>query len=170
MYKKRVEVGDAEGIYSLGCCYSTGSRGLTQDRVKALELWQRAGELGNADAYFNIGNAYSTGNGMERDEKKADHYYELAAMGGDEMARHNLGCAEALARNYDRALKHWLISVGGGINESLKNIQKLFMDGHATKDDYTKALLAYQMYLDEIRSEQRDQAATANDGYKYIMD
>ena len=31
---------------------------------------------------------------MEIDEKKAEHYYELAAMNGSVHARHNLGCAE----------------------------------------------------------------------------
>ena len=46
-------------------------------------------------------------------------------------------------------------------------IQQLYKLGHATKDDYSKALQAYQKYLDEIRSEQRDKAAAANDKYKY---
>ena len=34
-----------------------------------------------------IGNAYDFGRGLKRDEKKAAHYYELAAMGGDVEAR-----------------------------------------------------------------------------------
>ena len=33
--------------------------------------------------------------------------------------------------------------------------------------DYTKALSAYQTYLGEIKSAQRDEAATADDFYKY---
>jgi len=41
------------------------------------------------------------------------------------------------------------------------------MDGHATKDDYTKALRAYQAYLDKITIDQRDEAAAADDDYKY---
>ena len=82
MYEKRMEAGDAIAIYSLGCCYSTGSRGLPRDRIKALELHHLAGELGCAGAYYSIGNAYYNGQGVERDEKKANHYYELAAMGG----------------------------------------------------------------------------------------
>ena len=104
---------------------------------------------------------------MERDEKKADHYYELAAMGGLAGARHNLGCSEYEKSNWDRALKHYMIAVGGGDNNSLQNILHLYKHGHATKDDYTKGLLAYQKYLDEVRSEQRDKAAAADDRYKY---
>ena len=157
-YTKRMEAGDANAIFSLGCFYDDGLYGMTQDQDKAMELYHRAGELGCARAYYNIGNAYNFGRGVERDEKKAEHYHELAAMGGDEMARHNLGCAKARAGNWERALKHWLISAGCGDNVSVKNIQRLYRDGHATKEDYTKALLAYQAYLKEVRSEQRDKA------------
>jgi hypothetical protein len=59
-----------------------------------------------------------------------------------------------------------MIVAGDGYNDSVK-IRQLYMDWHATKEDYTKALQAYQRYLDEIRSEQRDKAAAFSDGYKY---
>jgi hypothetical protein len=32
--KKRIDAGDAEAIFSLGCCYSKGEHGLCQDRAK----------------------------------------------------------------------------------------------------------------------------------------
>ena len=51
---KRVELGDAEAIYNLGCGYYEGKYGLPQDDAKALELYHRAAELGRAAAYFNI--------------------------------------------------------------------------------------------------------------------
>ena len=105
---------------------------------------------------------------MERDNKKADHYYELAAIGGDGVARHNLGCAEGRAGNWGRALKHYMVAVGAGLNNSVKAVQTLYRAGCATKDDYTSALRAYQKYLDEIRSEQRDIAAAFSDNYKYF--
>ena len=82
--KKRVDMGDAQAIYSLACHYDEGKRGLSQDRDKALELWRRAGELGDAVSYCKIGNIYLQGRGVERnDEKKATQYWELAAMGGE---------------------------------------------------------------------------------------
>ena len=164
---KRVEIDDAQAIGNLGRCYAEGMYGLPQDHAKALELWHRAGQLGNAEAYFNIGIAYHNGNGVERNEKKATHYYELAAIGGDEHARHNLGCAEARSGNMNKVLKHSMIAVGSGYHGSLKIIQLMFKDGHATKDDYSKALQAYQSYLGEIRSVQRDEAAAFSDRYKY---
>ena len=165
--KKRMVVGDAEAMYILGCCYSNGSFGMPQNHDKALELWHQAGELGNADAYCNIGYAYHNGRGVERDDKKANHYYELAAMMGHEMARHSLGNAEWRAGNWDRAIKHYMTAAGDGYNDSIKSIQHLYQHGHATKEDYSKALRAYQSYLDEVRSEQRDKAAAYSDKYKF---
>ena len=54
----------------------------------------------------------------------------------------------------------------GQIN-SLENIKQMLMNGRATKDDYTKALRAYQVYLVDIKSPQRNEAAIADEDYKY---
>ena len=165
--KKRMELGDAQAIYNMGCHYYNGRHGLPQDHTKALELWRQAAELGNATAYHNIGAAYDLGNGVGRDEKKAEYYYELAAMKGDSMARFNLGICERDEGNMDRALKHYMIAAGDGYNNSVKAVQHyLYKHGHATKDDYTKALLACQAYLEEVRSEQRDKATAFSDEFK----
>ena len=161
--RKRVEINDPSAIYNLGCCYDKGTHGLPQNHVKALELYLRAGELGCADAYYNIGNAYMIGEGVERDVKTGEHYWKLAAMRGDIMARHNLGVLE----ERDRALKHFMVSAMGGQSDSLDAIKELYMDGHATKDDYSAALRAHQVYLDEIKSGQRDEAAAVSDLYTY---
>ena len=84
------------------------------------------------------------------------------------MARHNLGCFEENAGNYDRVVKHFIIAAGSGCSESLHNIKLLLKKGYATKDDYSKALESYQSYLAEIKSDQRDKAAAAKDSLKYI--
>ena len=165
--KKRIKVDDAEAIHNLGCCYSEGSHGLPQDHNKALELWHQAGKLGYADAYYNIGNSYLEGYGVERDMKKAVHYWELAAMGGVAKARHNLGVSEGQTGNIDRALKHFIIAAGFGYTRSLESIKHMFIDRQTTKDDYTKALRAYQATLVEIKSPQRDAAAAFDDDCKY---
>jgi len=166
--KKRVEVGDANAINSIGSYYDVGSHGLPLDHTKALEFYHRAGELGNAVSYYNIGRAYGTGDGVKMDTKKATHYYELAAMGGCAHARYNLGCDEANEGNMDRAVKHWMISVSSGDPDSLENIRRMFLNGYATKDDYANALRSHQAYLDAIKSDQRDEAAAAREDYKYI--
>ena len=164
--RKRVEMKDPRAIYSLGCYYSKGDLGLQQNYEKALELWHRAGELGCPNAYHNIGTHYDQGRGVGVDNKKAKHYYELAAMLGHVGSRYNLGLGEEYFGSKDRALKHYMIAVTGEDADALENIKRLYMEGHATKDDYTKALRSYQECLDEIRSDQRD-AAARGDKFKY---
>lgn len=165
---KRVKVdGDTIAIHNHGFFYSKGMYGFKQDYTKALELWYRAGELGYAESYNNIGSAHQYGEGMEVDKQKAKHYFELSAMGGNVRARYNLGNNEAYAGNADRALKHYMIAVGSGQPNSLEMIKTLYSKGDATKDDYAKALRAYQAYLCEIRSDARDAAAAADKEYRY---
>ena len=60
-----------------------------------------------------------------------------------------------------------MIAVKSGYNDSLEAIRNMVTNGPATKEDYAKALRSYQAYLDEIRSDQRDEAAAADDDYTY---
>jgi len=61
-----------------------------------------------------------------------------------------------------------MIAVRSGEAESLKVIQLIYKDGHATKEDYMKALQSYQTYLGEIKSKQRDEAAAYDyENYRY---
>ena len=171
---KRVEASDAEAMYTLGGFYRNGKGGYPQDHKKALELYHRAGELGYAKAYVCIGYAYDFGLGVEQDKSKAKYYYELAAIGGDVEGRFNLASTEFQANNADRALKHHLIAVGCGSSHSLNTIKNYvnaiknyaYSYGHGKEEYYTKAL-QYQTYVSEITSVQRDEAAAANDNYRY---
>jgi hypothetical protein len=167
-YEKRSELNDAQAISSLGRFYAKGEYGVPQNSAKALELWHRAGELGFTRAYHNIACCYKDGvNGLERDKKKVTLYLELAAMGGHALSRFFLGGLEVEAGNLDRALKHFMIATKGGDSDSLEYIKLLYKRGHAAKDDYANALRSYQAYLDEIKSDQRDEAAAAREEYKY---
>jgi len=165
--KKREEADDAQAIFNRGCYYRDGQYGVSQDYTKALKLWYRAAELGSAKAYNDIGYAYSNGKGVEVDKKKAKHYYEIGAMGGNASARYNLGNDELRAGNMNRALKHYMIGVECGHHSSLEEIKKLYAYGFATKKDYAKALQAYQEYLGEIKSAHRDKAAAFHEEYRY---
>jgi len=164
---KRIKLNDSIAIYNQGCYYHDGMYGSPQDYEMALEFYHRAGELGNAKAYYSIGVCYKCGDGVEEDMEKALYYWELAAMKGDIYSRHNLGNNEWRLGNMVRALKHYIIAVKDGDAASLDNIKRMYENGHASKQDYTTALRAYQAYLDEIRSDQRDKAAAADEEYKY---
>ena len=76
-------------------------------------------------------------------------------------ARHNLGALEWNAGNVKRAMKHWMISAGGGDDDSLHEIRDCFMHGHGTKDDFEKALRTHKEAKDGTKSEQREAAAAA---------
>ena len=165
--KIRVELNDPMAIYNLGIDYRDGTCGYSQDYAKALEFWHRAADLGYAAAHCNIGYAYNNGEGVVIDKKKANHYYELAVMGGNLYARYNLGNNELKAGNVERAVKHFIIAAASGDSGFLNQMKRMYSNGYATKEDYTKALQSYQTYLGEIKSKQRGDAAAADNRYRY---
>ena len=85
-------------------------------------------------------------------------HYETAAMCGQVSARYGLGCMEYDAGNHDFALQHFLIAAMLGYQDSLNAVKTLFMNGLATKADYTAALRGYQNAAEEMSSPDRDEA------------
>ena len=134
---------------------------IPQDMARANELYLKAGGLGCVDAYFNLGVVYGTGNGVEIDEKKAKHYYELAAMNGYVAARHNLSNVEGQDGNHERAMKHFMLAARAGLKGSLDTVKEGYMHGLVTKEEYAKTLREYQKSQDEMKSEARDKALAA---------
>lgn len=90
-------------------------------------------------------------------------------MRGNSFSRHNLGLNEAKAGNFDKARKHWLISCGCGQVESLEAIKTIFINGCASEEDYEKALKSLEEYIEDIKSEQRDEAAAYDQQYRYYL-
>ena len=161
--KKRLELGDEHAFVMIGNAYSLGRFGLPQDSAMAMKFYHQAGKVG----YMHIGNAYDNGDGVERDKKMAKHYYELAAMEGIVMARHNLGCLEGQDGNYQRAYKHFMLAARVS-PISFDTLKQGYMNGHVAKDHYANALRSHQAYLNEIKSDQRDKAAALHDWcYRY---
>ena len=60
-----------------------------------------------------------------------------------------------------------MIAAKDGDSNALKNIRDMYMRGVATKDDYDNALRYFQAYQDEVKSDQRDQAAGFSVDFKY---
>ena len=160
-HKKRLnKLKESGGAFlNFASYYARGSMGMPQDYQKSNELLLKAGELGCAAAYLNLGNSYYFGHGAEVDKKKAKHYYELAAMGGNVEARHCLGILEGKAGNYHRAFKHTTIAARTGHTEALDLVKKGYMHGDVTKDEYANTLRAYHDQQKEMKSDARDKAA-----------
>ena len=166
-YRKRMELGDANATYNLAYFYQEGSHGFTQDYTKAFEYYHRAGKLGSSEAVTNITVAYYYGRGVERDIKKARQYWEKAAVMGNVNARFSIGYEEEEARNISRAMKHYMIAARDGSERSIQCILDLYSKGYVTKEEYENALRAYQEYVAEIKTIQRDDAAASKNEKYY---
>lgn len=159
--KKRMKLNDADAFFSMGCLYYHGQRGLSQDRNKGLVLWNQAAELGLVNAHYNLSTAYFSGDGIEKDMTKATYHYKMAAIGGHEEARHNLGCMDERSGNHLQAMKHYMIAARAGYDSSLKIVGQGYKHGLVTKDEYASTLRAFQVSIDEMKSEQRTEASFA---------
>ena len=153
--RKLMDNGNEDAYHQLACYYTDGIRGVPQDRAKANELLLKAGELGCAEANSRLGYSYDTGAGVERNEKKAKHFYELAAMKGDVQARYNLGHMEIETSNYQRAMKHFMIAARAGHPGSLDLVKQGFTKGFVTKEEYESTLRAYHERQTETKSDMR---------------
>ena len=156
--KKLMEKGNADAFHYLGGLYSQGKCGLPQDLQMANELNLKAGELGSAKGYYRLGHSYDFGRGVEVDNKKALHYYELASMGGYVNARFNLGGREVRDGNDHRGIKHLILAARGGHEKSLAAVKMGFTNGYLTKDEYANVLRAYHERQKEMKSDERDKA------------
>ena len=160
LVQARAKKKDPEAIKYLGDEYAHGKLGSEHDAARAVELWTEAAELGSADACYQLGVAFITGKGVEKNVERGVRFYEKAAMLGQPEARNYLGNYECERGNYDRAVRHLIISAKMGHAPSLKFIKKLFKDGHATKSQYSKALMGYRDAMEEMKSPEREEAKT----------
>ena len=121
-----MELNDAEAFFQLGNGYNYKLWGLARDTNKAFELFNKAVALGSVMAHDQIAkiikNAYSDESDIEWDMDKAQKHVELAAMGGHESARHNLGMMEKMMGNKEREMKHYMIAASSGFEMSLKEV------------------------------------------------
>ena len=160
LVQARVEKKDPAAIEHLGGHYAKGKLGLEQDAARAVELWTEAAELGSAYACYKLGVAYVNGNGVGQDSERGVRFSEKAAMLGQPDARHHLGCYEYNLGNYDRGVRHFMISAKMGYAPSLELIKLLSQIGHATKLQYAEALKGYRDSVEEMKSPEREEAKT----------
>jgi len=154
----RMKLNDGGAFAWLGSAMSGGTQGLPQDKNKAIKLWNKAAELGSVRAHNSLGSAYEVGKGVEKDVSKAIHHYQIAAIGGHEYARYQVGIMEETNGNMDRAMKHWMIAARSGFDDALEEISIGYKVGHVTKEEYASTLRAHRASQDEMKSEQRSVA------------
>ncbi len=148
---ERAKKNDPLAIREVGM--SCGEEG---DHEAELEYYTKAAALGDAGAHYNLSIMYLNGRGVEKDEEKEVYHLEQAAIGGHPYARHDLGCNEWNNGSFERAVKHFVIAANLGVHNSPKSLRRLYVEGHASKEDYVTALRAYQAAKDATKSSQRD--------------
>ena len=77
------------------------------------------------------------------------------------MSRYNLGCCEVkweLRPRKETLPRHFLISAKMGQKKSVEVIKNYFMTGLVTKEQYAEALKGYQDAIEEMKSQDRDEA------------
>ena len=158
--QKRVGMNDAEAISILASFYADDERGAARDINRAVELLKQATELGSIEACGQLGDAYNphmkrTIVGVEKDLNATFHYYEMAAKGGHDIARSNLGILQCNFGNISTGMKHFMIAAAQGHDSALQKVKEGYMEGDVTKDDFAKALHAHKDAQDEVHSEQR---------------
>lgn len=139
---------------------------------EAFKFYHRAADLGSSGARRFLSIMYGNGHNknivsvlsdyglrVSNDEIKSKKYLELAAMAGCSLSRYTLVLDEIDAFRFDRALKHSLIASSCGNIIAVNTVRSFLREGVATRDQYAQALRGYQQYLNEVRSDQRDQAA-----------
>ena len=128
------------------------------DYSRAFEYWAKSAKLGNAEAHYNLSHLYCEGIGVEKDIAKEINHLEEAAIGGHPIARYNLGVFEWNNDNFERAVKHLIISSTLGHDKSIKALMKAFKKGFVEKDVLATTLRAHKAAVDATKSPQRREA------------
>ena len=148
---KRVEANDPVALCKFG------NRRLSEgDHVGAIEYLTKAAELGDVGAHNQLSCNYGKGKCVQKDIKKAIYHAEQAAIGGDHLARYNLGCVEWENGRKHRAVKHWIIAANLGDGDSLGALRECYSEGFISKEDFSATLRAHQAALDATKSPQRE--------------
>jgi tetratricopeptide (TPR) repeat protein len=144
---KRVEVNDPVALLSVGIKrYDDG------DYRSAFEYLSKSAELGDVSAHYTLSNMYRGGAGVEKDEKKKLYHLEVAANGGHDFARYNLGAIEYENGRHERAVKHWIIAAKLGYDDSLDALKEGFMMGLVSKEAFAAALRGHQAAVDATKT------------------
>ena len=159
LQKKRVEANDLAAI-----CYKGVEHYRKGHYSRAVAFFTKAAELGFVDAHFKLALLYHDGEGVAKDEGKAVHHLEEAAIAGHPIARYNLGVHENCNGNAVRAVKHYIIAATQGDDGAIKQLMKAFKEGHVSKEELAVALRAQKAAVDATKSRQR---VEAEEFYRY---
>ena len=150
---KRIETKDPVAMCQMGA--KRHSEGHCKS---AFEYYTKAATLGDVVAQFELSCLYWEGKGVEKDQIKARHHAEKAAIAGHPDARYNLGCFEGRNGKHNRAVKHFIIAAKLGYDKSLESLKDLYQAGFVSEEDFAAALRGHKAAVDATTSPERDEA------------
>lgn len=122
------ELGNSRAKYYLGNAYlqEFEKYGIKQDVKLGLKLLEESGE---GDAYNDLGCYYSKG--KNRDDKKANHYFQLAADNGSRVGDYNLGLAylngdDAFEKDIRQSIRHFEAAANEGMIEAMLKLGDIY--------------------------------------------
>ena len=83
---EKANAGDPESLNNLGDRYYCGCDYVSEDKVKAAELYRKSADQGYAEGQYNLGKCYLFGNGVDEDSDEAAKWFQKAALRGHEDA------------------------------------------------------------------------------------
>ena len=103
----------------------------TLDYNKALQYFLKAAEKGLADAMYQVGSIYQNGQGVEKDMKKAFHWYERGANLGDAACQSVFGSSfysgvGNYPKNFQLAVEWWEKAFLQGNDFAAESLAMLF--------------------------------------------
>ena len=103
----------------------------TLDYNKALQYFLKAAEKGLADAMYQVGSIYQNGQGVEKDMKKAFHWYERGANLGDAACQSVFGSSFYIGvgnypKNFQLAVEWWEKAFLQGNDFAAESLAMLF--------------------------------------------
>ncbi|MBR6435240.1 MAG: sel1 repeat family protein, partial [Thermoguttaceae bacterium] len=87
---EKANAGDPEALKNLGDRYYYGSDHVSEDKVKAAELYRKSADQGYAEGQYNLGKCYYFGKGVPLDRAEAAKWFQKAALRGHEDATEKL--------------------------------------------------------------------------------
>ena len=79
---EKANAGDPEALNNLGDRYYCGCDYLSEDKVKAAELYRKSADQGYAEGQYHLGMCYYFGKGVPRDRAEAVKWFQKAALRG----------------------------------------------------------------------------------------
>ncbi len=175
-YLKASEMGSAWGTYNVARMHDHGI-GVDKNPTEALRWYMKVASIGNPDllgqwsdlrseaeaiarANFRIGDMYADGNGVPKDSREAERWYErgvdmesAAAQAGWSMAQVYLANAylqsKGVPLDYAEAMSWMRKAAQHGYRHAQVNLGSMYRDGQGTPQNYGEAMHWYRYAADQ---------------------